>query len=294
MQKVMLACTIFFQSKDEAIQVLKRAIQEKNLSGEGSSLSPHTDRVVVLLEEKLKEHEEHLNNKSETISKLEKDMAEKEHIIKSLEKSFQEQAAETELLQEACQVRQRELDEIKEKYETELSEKETRLRTQAEANENLEKTVAGLKQSLANVDSKENVAERLLLLDAEKEQQFRDEKQAFEEREKSLHEQLQIALGEKSKLSEELAVTRTEMEAKEKDMNSRMGKLKIQAKAKLAGLQNEKEKLSKEMQEVFSGTYFPTEQVLKSLNKDPEYKRNLALGEPSFILIWTRDCQHQV
>ena len=30
------------------------------------------------------------------------------------------------------------------------------------------------------------------------------------------------------------------------------------------------------------------------LNKDPEYKRNLALGELSFILIWTRDCQHQV
>ena len=184
---------------------------------------------------------------------LEKDSADKQTEIDSLKKSFDDKAAEMKVLEDTVQAKDQELADIKEKHETELSEKEMKLKSQVKLNEDLEKSVASLKESLAGLESKENVTERLLLLDAEKEQQFRDEKQAFQDSEKALHSQLQSSLDQNNKLAEELAAAKAEIEAKEKearDLNAKMGKLKLQAKAKLTSLQNEKEKLSKDMQEV--------------------------------------------
>ena len=241
------------QSKDEAVQVLKRAMQEKNLSSEGPSPSPHSDKVVALLEEKVKEREEIINNKCERIHELEKDAVNNQNHIESLKKLVEDKTAEIEVLHETVHTKDQELEDIKEKHETELSEKDMKLASQAKVNEDLEKTLASLKESLAGLESKENVTERLLLLDAEKEQQFRDEMEAFKEGEKALNAQLQAALDQNNKIAEELASANTKIEAKEKemrDLNSRMGKLKLQAKAKLTSIQNEKEKLAKEMQEV--------------------------------------------
>ena len=242
-----------FQSKDEAIQVLKRAIQEKNLSSEGASPSSHSDKVVALLEEKIKEREEMIKSLSERISSLEKGSAEKQSEIDFLKKLMEDKMAEMQLLQETMQAKERELADIKEKHETELSEKEMKVLSQIKINSDLEKMVASLKQSLTELESKENITERLLLLDAEKEQQFRDEKQSFQESEKALHGQLQSSLDQNSTISEELKAARAENEAKEKeirDLSAKMGKLKLQAKAKVTNLQNEKEKLSKEKEEV--------------------------------------------
>jgi len=249
----MFGILFVFQSKDEAIQVLKRAIQEKNLSSEGASAPSHSDKVVALLEEKIKEREEMIKSQSQKISALEKSSADKQSEIESLKKSVEGKIAAMKVLQETVQAKDQELADIKEKHETELSEKEMKLMSQVQINEDLEKTVASLKESLAGLESKENVTERLLLLDAEKEQQFRDEKQAFRESEKVLHGQLQSSLDQNNKITEELAAAQVEIEAKEKevkDLNAKIGKLKLQAKAKLTSLQNEKEKLSKDMQEV--------------------------------------------
>lgn len=228
-------------------------MQEKNLSSEGTSPTSHSDKVVALLEEKIKEREEVINNKSQRISALERDSADKQTHIESLKKLVEDKTVEVNALQETIHAKDQELEEIKEKHETELSEKEMKLASQTKVNDDLEKTVASLKESLAGLESKENVTERLLLLDAEKEQQFRDEKEAFKDSEKASHAQLQSSLDQNNKIAEELASMKTEMEAKQKqirDLNSKMGKLKLQAKAKLTSLQNEKEKLSKDMQEV--------------------------------------------
>ena len=250
---VKLILFLYLQSKDEAIQVLKRAMQEKNLSSEGTSPTSHSDKVVALLEEKIKEREEAINNNSQRISVLENDAADKQAHIESLKQLVEDKTAEVKVLQETIHAKDQELEEIKEKHETELSEKEMKLASQAKVNVDLENTIASLKESLAGLESKENVNERLLLLDAEKEQQFRDEKEAFKDSEKALHAQLQSSLDQNNKINEELASAKTELEAKEKelrDLNARMGKLKLQAKAKLANLQSEKEKMSKDMQEV--------------------------------------------
>ena len=228
-------------------------MQEKNLSGEGTSPTSHSDKVVALLEEKIKEREDVINNKSQRITALEKDSVDKQTHIESLKKLVEDKTVEVNALQETIHAKDQELEEIKEKHETELSEKEMKLASQTKVNDDLEKTVASLKESLAGFESKENVTERLLLLDAEKEQQFRDEKEAFKDSEKASHAQLQSSLDQNNKIAEELASMKTEMEAKQKqirDLNSKMGKLKLQAKAKLTSLQNEKEKLSKDMQEV--------------------------------------------
>ena len=228
-------------------------MQEKNLSGEGASPPSHSDKVVALLEEKIKEREEMINNQSQRINILEKDSADKQSEIDFLKKSIDDKATEVRVLQETIQAKEQELVEVKEKHETELSEKEMKLTSQAKLNDDLEKTVASLKESLAGLESKENVTERLLLLDAEKEQQFRDEKQAFHDSEKALHSQLQSYVDQNNKIAEELAAAKAEIEAKEKevrDSNAKLGKLKLQAKAKLTSLQNEKEKLSKDMHEV--------------------------------------------
>lgn len=228
-------------------------MQEKNLSGEGTSPTSHSDKVVALLEEKIKEREDVINNKSQRITALEKDSVDKQTHIESLKKLVEDKTVEVNALQETIHAKDQELEEIKEKHETELSEKEMKLASQTKVNDDLEKTVASLKESLAGLESKENVTERLLLLDAEKEQQFRDEKEAFKDSEKASHAQLQSSLDQNNKIAEELASMKTEMEAKQKqirDLNSKMGKLKLQAKAKLTSLQNEKEKLSKDMQEV--------------------------------------------
>ena len=126
---------------------------------------------------------------------------------------------------------------------------------------------ATLKESLAGLESKENVTERLLLLDAEKEQQFRDEKQAFQDSEKALHNQLQSYLDQNNKIAEELGAAKAEIEVKEKevrDLNAKLGKLKLQAKAKMTSLQNEKEKLSKDMQEVH--TFVNSKQIILALH----------------------------
>lgn len=244
---------LLFQSKDEAIQVLKRAMQEKNFSSEGSLPASHSDKVVALLEEKIKEREETIKSQSERISILENDSANKASQIDFLKKSIEDKTSEIRVLEETVQVKDKELANIKEKHETEMSEKEMKLMLQLEINMDLQKTVASLRENLNEIGSKENVTERLLLLDAEKEQQFRDEKQAFQESEKALHGELQSFLEQNNKISEELNASRAEIETKEKevrDLNAKMGKLKLQAKAKVTGLQNEKEKLSKDMQEV--------------------------------------------
>ena len=228
-------------------------MQEKNLSGEGASPPSHSNKVVALLEEKIKEREEMINNQSQRINILEKDSADKQSEIDFLKKSIDDKATEVRVLQETIRAKEQELVEVKEKHETELSEKEMKLTSQAKLNDDLEKTVASLKESLAGLESKENVTERLLLLDAEKEQQFRDEKQAFHDSEKALHSQLQSYVDQNNKIAEELAAAKAEIEAKEKevrDSNAKLGKLKLQAKAKLTSLQNEKEKLSKDMHEV--------------------------------------------
>lgn len=228
-------------------------MQEKNLSSEGSSPPSHTDKVVALLEEKIKEREEMIAKKSQRISALEKDAADRQAHIESLNKLVEDKTADVRALQEAIQAKDQELEGIKEKHESELSEKEMKIASQTKVNDDLEKTIASLKETLAGLESKENVNERLLLLDAEKEQQFRDEKEAFKDNEKALHGQLQSAHDQNNKIAEELASAKTQIEAKEKelrDLNAKMGKLKLQAKAKLTSLQNEKEKLSKDMQEV--------------------------------------------
>ena len=251
-------CIIHFQSKDEAIQVLKRAIQEKNLSSEGSSPPSHSDKVMALLEEKVKEREEMIRSLSEKMNFLEKGSVDKTSEIDFLKKSIDDKASTIKVLQETLQAKDQEIAGIKEKHETELSEKETKLSSQIKSNEELQKMVASLKDSLSELESKEKVTERLLLLDAEKEQQFRDEKQAFHDSEKALHGQLQVSLDHNSKMSDELIEARAEIEAKEKevkDLTSKIGKLKLQAKAKVTGLQNEKEKLSKDMQEVLYGCF---------------------------------------
>ena len=261
---------LYLQSKDEAIQVLKIAMQEKNLSSEGTSPASHSDKVVALLEEKIKEREEMINNNSQRISVLEKDAVDKQTHIKTLEKLVEDKTAEVKVLQESVHAKDQELQEIKEKHETELSEKEMKLESQTKMNTKLEETIVSLRESLAGLESKENVNERLLLLDAEKEQQFRNEKEAFKDSQNALHAQLQSSLDKNNKIAEELALAKTDVEAKEKeirDLSAKMGKLKLQAKAKLTTLQNEKEKLAKDMQEVlyvcvkggcYKKTYFPT------------------------------------
>lgn len=84
-----------------------------------------------------------------------------------------------------------------------MSEKEMKLSSQIKSNEELQKMVASLKDSLSELESKEKVTERLLLLDAEKEQQFRDEKQAFHDSEKALHGQLQVSLDHNRRLEQQ-------------------------------------------------------------------------------------------
>ena len=208
---------------------------------------------MALLEEKIKEREEMIKSLSERISSLEKDSTEKQTEIDFLKKLMEDNIAEMQLLQETVRAKDQELADVKEKHETELSEKEMKVMSQMKINSDLEKMVASLKQSLTELESKENVTERLLLLDAEKEQQFRDEKQAFQESEKALHGQLQSSLDQNNTISEELKAVRAEIETKEKenrDLSAKIGKLKLQAKAKVTSLQNEKEKLSKEKQEV--------------------------------------------
>ena len=228
-------------------------MQEKNLSSERALTPSHSDKVVALLEEKIKEREETISSQNEKINALEKDSVDKQSEIDFLKKSIDVKTGEVKGLQETIRAQEQELKEIKEKHETELSEKEVKLQSQVKVNDDLEKTVASLKESLAGLESKENVTERLLLLDAEKEQQFRDEKQAFQDSEKALHEQLQSYLDQNNKTAEELGAAKAEIEAKEKevrDLNAKLGKLKLQAKAKVTSLQHEKEKLSKDMQEV--------------------------------------------
>ena len=223
------------------------------MSSEGSSSPSHSDKVVALLEEKITEKEEMIRSLSDKILTFEKDSASKTTEIDFLRNDVRDKAVEIKTLQETVQGKDQEIADIKEKHETELSEKEIKLMSQIEINEDLQKLVASLKESLSELDSKGNVTERLLLLDAEKEQQFREEKQAFQDSEKALHDKLQISLDENCKVSNELAAATSKIEAKEKevrDLNAKIGKLKIQAKAKVASLQNEKEKLSKDMQEV--------------------------------------------
>ena len=208
---------------------------------------------MALLEEKITEKEEMIRSLSDKILTFEKDSASKTTEIDFLRNDVRDKAVEIKTLQETVQGKDQEIADIKEKHETELSEKEIKLMSQIEINEDLQKLVASLKESLSELDSKGNVTERLLLLDAEKEQQFREEKQAFQDSEKALHDKLQISLDENCKVSNELAAATSKIEAKEKevrDLNAKIGKLKIQAKAKVASLQNEKEKLSKDMQEV--------------------------------------------
>lgn len=228
-------------------------MQEKNLSSEGPLPPPHTDKIVALLEEKVKEREETINSKSERIHELEKDVVDQRNSIDSLKKLVDDKTFEVKVLQEAVHAKDQEIEDIKEKHETELSEKALKLASQAKENQDLEKTIASLKESLAGLESKENVTERLLLLDAEKEQQFRNEMEAFRDSEKVLDAQLQAALEQNRNISEELASAKTKIEVKEKelhDLSTRMGKLKLQAKAKLTSVHNEKEKLSKDKQEV--------------------------------------------
>lgn len=228
------------------------------MSSEGSSPPSHSDKVMALLEEKVKEREEMIRSLSEKMNFLEKGSVDKTSEIDFLKKSIDDKASTIKVLQETLQAKDQEIAGIKEKHETELSEKEMKLSSQIKTNEELQKMVASLKGSLSELESKEKVTERLLLLDAEKEQQFRDEKQAFHDSEKALHGQLQVSLDHNSKMSGELIEARAEIEAKEKevkDLNSKIGKLKLQAKAKVTGLQNEKEKLSKDMQEVLYGCF---------------------------------------
>jgi len=228
-------------------------MQEKNLSSEGTSPASHSDKVVALLEEKIKEREEMISNNSQRINALEMDAADKQTQMNTLEKLVADKTAEVGMLQEEVHAKDQQLQDIKEKHETELSEKDMELASQTKMNANLEETIASLKESLAGLESKENVNERLLLLDAEKEQQFRDEKEAFKDSQNALHAQLQSSLDKNNKIAEELALAKTEIEAKEKeirDLSAKTGKLKLQAKAKLTSLQNEKEKLAKDMQEV--------------------------------------------
>lgn len=221
------------------------------MSSEGSSPPSHSDKVMALLEEKVKEREEMIRSLSEKINFLEKGSMDKTSEI-------DDKVSTIKVLQETLQAKDQEIAGIKEKHETEMSEKEMKLSSQIKTNEELQKMVASLKDSLSELESKEKVTERLLLLDAEKEQQFRDEKQAFHDSEKALHGQLQVSLDHNSKISDELIAARAEIEQKEKEvknLNSKIGKLKLQAKAKVTGLQNEKEKLSKDMQEVLYGCF---------------------------------------
>lgn len=216
------------------------------MSSEGASPPSHSDKVVALLEEKIKEREETISSQNQKINALEKDSVNRQSEIDFLKKSIDDKTVEVKGLQDTIGAKEKELTEIKEKHETELSEKEVSLQSQVKINDDLQRTVATLKESLAGLESKENVTERLLLLDAEKEQQFRDEKQAF-------HDQLQSYLDQNNKIAEELGAAKAEIEVKEKevrDLNAKLGKLKLQAKAKMTSLQNEKEKLSKDMQEV--------------------------------------------
>lgn len=221
------------------------------MSSEGSSPPSHSDKVMALLEEKVKEREEMIRSLSEKMNFLEKGSMDKTSEI-------DDKVSTIKVLQETLQAKDQEIAGIKEKHETEMSEKEMKLSSQIKTNEELQKMVASLKDSLSELESKEKVTERLLLLDAEKEQQFRDEKQAFHDSEKALHGQLQVSLDHNSKISDELIAARAEIEQKEKevkDLNTKIGKLKLQAKAKVTGLQNEKEKLSKDMQEVLYGCF---------------------------------------
>lgn len=235
-------------------------MQEKNLSSEGASPPSHSDKVVALLEEKIKEREETISSQNQKINALEKDSVNRQSEIDFLKKSIDDKTVEVKGLQDTIGAKEKELTEIKEKHETELSEKEVNLQSQVKINDDLQRTVATLKESLAGLESKENVTERLLLLDAEKEQQFRDEKQAF-------HDQLQSYLDQNNKIAEELGAAKAEIEVKEKevrDLNAKLGKLKLQAKAKMTSLQNEKEKLSKDMQEVH--TFVNSKQIILVLH----------------------------
>lgn len=230
------------------------------MSSEGASPPSHSDKVVALLEEKIKEREETISSQNQKINALEKDSVNRQSEIDFLKKSIDDKTVEVKGLQDTIGAIEKELTEIKEKHETELSEKEVNLQSQVKINDDLQRTVVTLKESLAGLESKENVTERLLLLDAEKEQQFRDEKQAF-------HDQLQSYLDQNNKIAEELGAAKAEIEVKEKevrDLNAKLGKLKLQAKAKMTSLQNEKEKLSKDMQEVH--TFVNSKQIILVLH----------------------------
>ena len=173
------------------------------MSSEGSSPPSHSDKVMALLEEKVKEREEMIRSLSEKMNFLEKGSVDKTSEIDFLKKSIDDKASTIKVLQETLQAKDQEIAGIKEKHETEMSEKEMKLSSQIKSNEELQKMVASLKDSLSELESKEKVTERLLLLDAEKEQQFRDEKQAFHDSEKALHGQLQVSLDHNRRLEQQ-------------------------------------------------------------------------------------------
>ena len=122
------------QSKDEAISVLKTALQQKGLGTEGDSHpTPDSNKLVQVMEERLREREELISSKGQTIEVLQKELAEKEqqcHDLVEENKKAKEALEELVQLKEEFNKTQHELAQVLEKHKLELSEKNAMLQNQ--------------------------------------------------------------------------------------------------------------------------------------------------------------------
>lgn len=270
---------------------MKMALQEKNFGGESptKSSSPESEKLVNLLEEKISEKEQIITRLQNLLAEEKNRGEETSKSAGTFEQSTMDLKKEIELLKDDWGLREKELmDQInsllkelndsKEKYETELSEKDILLKEKDAGIANKEGIISALQLELQNKDSqsKDVSNERLLLLDTEKERQFLDEKRSFKESVKELQEELDRVVAERNQLREglkssrkgggdelnriknenkqltkELETARRDVELKNKEAKeatAKMLKSKGQLKSKLANIEKENAKISKELE----------------------------------------------
>lgn len=268
-----------FQAKDEAVGVLKMALQEKNFSGDtpSKSSSPETEKLVKLLEDRIKE-------KEQIITSLQTELQEKNNMVKLLKD-------ETNGLKDDWGIREKELvnnltrlesqlTEILKKHDVDMREKDQLIKEKETA---LNESLNNATKLQTSIDNKEREGqkssnERLLLLDAEKERQFSEEKQIFKERveelqaelmrvaaerddlkraidlpAKELQEELNRLTEEREKLSKDLEKARQDVEIRNKeakDATAKMLKAKGQMKSKINNFEKQNERLVKELETI--------------------------------------------
>lgn len=260
------------------------ALQERNFSVDipSKTTSPETEKLVNLLEERIKE-------KEQTITKLQSELKARNDQVKQLAGTVNQLRDEANSLKDDWGIRenevaekmatlQRELGEEKEKHELELNEKKNIIKEKDERLKKSEEIVLKLQSEIVNSDNKsmESSNERLLLLDTEKERQFLDEKRAFQESlkelqselgrvtdernelkkaletpTKELQEELNRLSAERSQLVKDLEKAQHNVEVKNKEAKeatAKMLKAKGQMKSKITNLEKQNGKLVKELE----------------------------------------------